>query len=383
VNGIEWGLPPVADEDFRAVSVDPQGMNRFWIEHYASRFIPAGGSKVKWLQGREGSGKSHALHQLALGARDGGMLVVELDARTEWLRGIEEFVRAVLQKLPYQSVLTALSCQVIRTMGYDPNEVGDPASLLDWLVSNRGRMRERALADVREAVDRTISVLDIDLNLKTAIGFGLDRALGAASQDSDDVAVWFRGGKVTRGRLAAVGLSRPLSKLNARGILQGWGAAALAAGLPGLLVTVDNLDQVMAPKREGAPYYTRLRREETYEMLRQFIDDGDALPGVWLVMAARPELFTDERAGFKSYPALDARVVNEIETRALNRFEDHVDWDRVWTQDPDSLTMLVGKWAQHLHTNVVALPPPQGRVSPVRRAVLALSQEVERHDDAP
>lgn len=267
-----------------------------------------------------------------------------------------------------------------RERGYDAGEVGEPSSLLEWLVTSRGRIRERALADVREAVDRTISELDIDLNLKTAIGFGLDRTLGAASLDSDDVNVWFQGGKVTRGRLAAVGLSRPLSKLNARGILQGWGVVALAAGLPGLLITVDNFDQVMAPKTENAPYYTRLRREETYEMLRQFIDDADALQGIWLVVAARPELFSDERRGIKSYPALDARVVNEVEARALNRFEDHVDWDRLWAQDPDSLTMLMERWAEYLHTNRIALPPSPGRVSPVRRSVLALGQEVERHD---
>lgn len=380
MNRIEQGLPPTIDDAFRAVSVDTGAMNRFWVEHYACRFIPAGGSKVKWIQGREGSGKSHALHQLALEARHVGMLVVELDAQTEWLRGIEEFVRSLLQKLPYETVLYALSRQVINKMGYDAGEVGEPSSLLEWLVTSRGRIRERALADVREAVDRTISELDIDLNLKTAIGFGLDRTLGAASLDSDDVNVWFQGGKVTRGRLAAVGLSRPLSKLNARGILQGWGVVALAAGLPGLLITVDNFDQVMAPKTENAPYYTRLRREETYEMLRQFIDDADALQGIWLVVAARPELFSDERRGIKSYPALDARVVNEVEARALNRFEDHVDWDRLWAQDPDSLTMLMERWAEYLHTNRIALPPSPGRVSPVRRSVLALGQEVERHD---
>lgn len=375
MNEKEWGQPPQDEDAFTAVSVDPAGIQQFWADHYVSRFIPQGGSKVKWIRGREGSGKSHALRQLAYQARNRGMVAVALDAHVTSLRGIHEFVRAVLHELPYGTILGQLSQRVIQNMGYQPNEVPAGVPFLSWLVDVHGRIRKRAISDIHEAVDRTIDPLDIDLNLKTAIGFGLDQVFKTTDADSADIDMWFRGEKVGRSRLAAVKLSTSLSKLNARAVLQGWGVTTLAAGLPGILITVDGFEQVMAPKTEGAPHYTPRRREETYEMVRQFIDDGDSLTGIWIVFSATGELFEEKRRGFKSYPALDARVLNVVQSQELNRFEDQLDWDRIWEESPGLLDTLISRWADFFH-----LPPSPpvahaGTVSPVRRSILALRQE--------
>jgi hypothetical protein len=371
VSNEAWGEPPQDSSTFASVSVDPRGIHRFWVDNYVKRFIPQGGSKVKWIQGSAGSGKSHALLQLAQNARADGMLVVEMDAHKVWLRGIHEFVRAVLQGLPYQEILERLGEHVIENMGYQPDDIPAGTFFSRWLVESHGRLPARAHSDIHEAVDRMIGPLDMDLNLKIALGFGVDRVLGALEGDSADLDGWFRGDKVTRGRLASLGLSTPLSKLNARAVLQGWGVAALKAGFPGLLITVDGFEQVIAPKADDAPYYTRLRREETYEMVRQFIDDGDSLAGVWMVFSATKELFDDDRRGFKSYPALAARVHNDVRTRQFNRFQDLLDWDRLW-DDAALLEELVSRWAEVRNLPPVSPAAPAGMVSPVRRSVLAL-----------
>jgi hypothetical protein len=369
----EWGRPPREPRVLQDLFVDFGGVQDFWLTNYVGRFIPHGGSKVKWIRGREGAGKSHLLRSLALAAEASGMLTAELDAQATSLRGIDEFVRAVLGALDYRRVIDRLSEQVVVQMGYDPEDVAGDDSFLAWLVREHTRVETRASAAIREAV---LKPLDIDLNLKTALGFALDRTLGANNSGFEELDRWFRGERVTRGRLASIGLSRPLNKLNARAILQGWGSAILAAGLNGLLITVDGLEQVLAPKTEGSPYYTRMRREETYEMLRQFIDDGDALAGIWIVVAARPEVFDDPRHGFPSYPALDARITNEVHAFDTNRFEDMLDWDRVVEQNPDCLVKLVDRWAAYLGVSPREPAPLAGSVSAVRRSVLALKPEV-------
>lgn len=363
-------IPPCEGDELWKVSVDPSAVQGFWEANYVRRFIPLGGSKVKWIMGREGSGKTHALRQLAMMCRRANFLVAEVDAGTVPIRGMQEFCRAVLAQLNWEPIFAALSRDVIRHLGYDYEAVPPDRLFLSWLVEERGRVRERGVREIREAVEQVIGSIDLLPNLKTAIGLGLDERLGVHHAEMEILSAWFRGELLPKRQLAVLGLTQSLNRWNGRAILQGWGGLTMKAGLGGILICLDRLEQMLAPKEDGKPYYTRGRRDEFYEMLRQFIDDGDALRGIWIVIAARPELFQDVKKGVKTYPALDARISQEIQSVDINRFADCLDWDRLFQMDRDAQSELARKWAQTLGVPLLANPVREsGMVSPVRRTV--------------
>ncbi len=365
------GEPPESPALLQRVSVDPAGMIGFLVDHYAQRFIPAGGSKVKWILGTPGSGKTHALRMLEAGAAQAGLLTVALDAGHTPLRGIQEFTQAVLSQLDTTEICRGLCDTVIQSMGYDTESLPPAATLLGWLVAERGRIHERVVADIREHVDQTVSRIDADLSLKVAVSLKVAELLGVPSPDPDTLRTWILGQPLKKPLMARLGITQALNRQNARAILQGWAALARAAGLGGLLITVDRLEQLVAAKSPGSSVsYTPLRREETYEMLREFIDDGDQLPGLWLVLAARPELFSEEKRGIPSYPALKDRVSTEVKSVELNRFLDQLEWDRILDADGAILPRAAEAWAGATGGTPRVAPLP-GAVSPMRRTVLA------------
>lgn len=343
----------------------------FLAEHYAQRFIPEGGSKVKWILGTPGAGKSHALKMLEAAAAEAGLLAVALDAGEVPLRGIQEFTQAVLSQLDTTAICRGLCDAVIQKMGYDAASLPPDTALLAWMVAERGRIHERAAAEIREEVDRAVSGVDADLSLKVAVSLKMAELLGVPSPDPDTLAAWILGQPLKKPLMARLGITQALNRQNARAILQGWASLARAAGRGGLLITVDRLEQLVAAKSPGsAVSYTPLRREEAYEMLREFIDDGDELPGLWLVLAARPELFSDEKRGIPSYPALKDRVSTEVKSVELNRFLDQLEWDRILDSDDTVLRRAAQAWAGATGGTPRVAPLP-GAVSPMRRTVLA------------
>ncbi len=365
------GEPPIERGLLRQVSVDPSDMTAFLREHYAQRFIPQGGSKVKWIIGSPGSGKTHALRMLEMAASEDGLLTLALDAGATPLRGIQEFGQAVVAQLDTTQILRGLRDSVVRRLGYDTASIPPSTTFLDWLVAERGRIRVTGMADIREHVDQLLAPVDVDLSLKVAASFKVGELLGVPSPDAETLDAWLRGEPLRKPLMKRLGLTQALNRQNARAILQGWAVLARTAGRGGLLITVDRLEQLVAPKGDGTTvYYTAGRREEAYEMLREFIDDGDVLPGLWLVLAARPALYQDEKRGISSYPALKDRVSTELRSVELNRFLDWLDWDSVFAADPDAMQQVADHWAVATGGSA-RVAPTAGTMSQVRRTMLA------------
>ena len=82
-----------------------------------------------------------------------------------------------------------------------------------------------------------------------------------------------------------------------------------------------------------AVHYTKMKREDTYESIRQLIDDIDSMKNIMFVYAFDRELIDNENAGLKSYQALWMRIQNEIVGERFNRFTDMVDLDRLAAQE--------------------------------------------------
>ena len=134
--------------------------------------------------------------------------------------------------------------------------------------------------------------------------------------------------------LRSLGLSPArITRVNARHMLRSLAQVIHMAGYSGLLVTVDDMEILLSRSSLEPLHYTKLKREDTYESIRQLIDDIDTLKNIMFIFAFDRELLDNDKAGIKSYQALWMRIQSEIVSQRFNRFTDIVDMDRLAAQE--------------------------------------------------
>ena len=62
----------------------------FWREKYFQEFIRNGGSKIKFICGRQGSGKTHFLRLITSIAREENYKTVQFSAKDIWMHDFKE-----------------------------------------------------------------------------------------------------------------------------------------------------------------------------------------------------------------------------------------------------------------------------------------------------
>jgi hypothetical protein len=130
-------------------------------------------------------------------------------------------------------------------------------------------------------------------------------------------------------QLRALGLSpTSVTRYNARHLLRSLAEVVHLGGHPGLLIVIDDMEALLNRAQSEAIRYTKLRREDTYESIRQLIDDIDSMHYVMFLMCFDRALMDDESYGMKSYQALWMRIQSEVVSTRFNRFADIIDLDR-------------------------------------------------------
>lgn len=122
------------------------------------------------------------------------------------------------------------------------------------------------------------------------------------------------------------------------------------AGYRGLIVCIDDLEMVMNRAAGSAMRYTKLRRNDAFESIRQLIDDIDNMRYIMFLFGFERSLMDNENTGFKTYQALWMRIQNEVVSTRFNRFADIIDLDRYAEEfyTEDVLIEMSGKIAQVL-----------------------------------
>ena len=124
-----------------------------------------------------------------------------------------------------------------------------------------------------------------------------------------------------------------ITKYNARHMLRSLAELVRMGGHSGLFVTIDDMEILTSRSSLEAIHYTKVKREDTYESVRQLIDDIDSMKNIMFAYAFDRELLDNENAGIKSYQALWMRIQNEIVGERFNRFADMIDMDRLAMQE--------------------------------------------------
>lgn len=304
----------------------------FWKEKYLEEYIRYGGSKIKFITGRMGSGKSYMLHLMTKMAAEGNYRVVSFSAKDIWLNDFKEIYFEMLRQCDLMECLQGCCKKIVEQMGYTYEEIPEGLTFMDYLSGeNMGDALTRR--EIRTQLKEMF--LDnplLDNNFALACSMLTGSLLGYPILEEQSKAVllgWLAGDrtiKLTQVRSLGLSPSR-ITKYNARHMLRSLAEVVHMGGFAGIFAAVDDLDILISRSSLEPIHYTKMKREDTYESIRQLIDEIDSLKHLMFVFAFDRGLMDDENAGLKSYQALWMRIQTEITGERFNRFSDIIDLD--------------------------------------------------------
>ncbi len=351
---LKAGLPPGDAATARLVSAGIGFVSDFIRDMYLP-YIAQGGSKIKFVTGREGSGKTHLLELILADAADAGYITASFSAKSIWLNDFKEIYFEILRSVDLMACLAGCRDGIIREMGFRPEDIASNDTFADYLAAENqlDAITKREIRQLISGMFLKNPLMDHNFAFACSLLTGYLLGYPTLEEPSRELLLgWLSGSKDVRlPALRKLGLSPArITKFNARHMLRSLSQAVRAAGYKGMFIAIDDLDILISDDSLEELHYTKMRREDTYESLRQLIDEIDTLSGVFFTFAFRRDLIDDDKRGLKSYQALWMRIQNEVSSKRFNRFADIIDLDALAKQEygPAIITEMSKKLADAL-----------------------------------
>lgn len=341
----------------QSLTVGLEPLTGFLRRHYLEAYLPEGGSKIKFAVGRPGSGKTHLAACLLHEAEELGYLTVSFSAGEVWLHDFRETYLGILRRCSLDGILSDCAAQIVREMGYDSAEVGENRRFLDYLAE-KGEGDALSKGEIRSALRRVFTRNPLlDSSFAACCSLLVGDTLGypvLEPANRELILAYLNGSKAVKpAQIRALGVTPSgITRYNARNLLRSLSELVHLGGRPGLLLVIDDLELLLHRGGEGRLNYTKLRREDAYESIRQLIDDIDSMHHLMVLFCADRELLDNENYGMKSYQALWLRVQNEVVSTRFNRFADILDLDRYADEcyDTETLRRMSERFAEALRS---------------------------------
>lgn len=319
----------------------------FWQEKYLQEYIKNGGSKIKFITGRKGSGKSHFLRLMTDIAQKENYKTVQFSARNIWMHDFREIYMEIFRQCDIMECLEKISLYLIQEMGFDYHEIPEGMRFIDYLseTNQADALTKREIRVQLKHIFLENPMLDNNFALACSMLTG--SILGypvLETQNKNLLLAWLEGDRTIKlSQLRALDFypSR-ITKYNARHMLRSLTEVIHLGGYSGLFIAIDDLEILISRSSLEPVHYTKMKREDTYESIRQLIDDIDSMKYILFLYGFDRELLDNENAGLKSYQALWMRIQNEIVGERFNRFSDMADLDRLAAQEytPDVIISI-------------------------------------------
>jgi len=287
-----------------------------WAEVIAAdlpEFVGGGGALVRFVVGETPGATSRAKKSLRALSASAKLHFFDVDGSTTKLHLAHDLLGAIAGQIDFHEVMTSFLLEAVLEEGY---EVPDDAS--DFVLRDIAELNDVDPKSVHKIINARIrSAILRDRRLVRDVRYALwaiarEVLRGTPPEIASDVPRrWLRGEVSSLRELRAFGIVQKVNRYNARSILR-----SILSWLPnskwnGSIVYVD-AGRLAAPRnlRDGTTYYTRAALSDTYEVMREFIDDTDDMSHVVLVYAMPPEFLSIEPKGrgMGAYQALQFRV---------------------------------------------------------------------------
>ncbi|MBF0353549.1 MAG: DUF2791 family P-loop domain-containing protein [SAR324 cluster bacterium] len=270
------------------------------IEDDLENYIGQGGSKVRFINGDYGDGKTHfmsVIQHLALEKKFAVSFVV------------------LTREVPIHKFEVVYQ-QIVQQLRSSEEQSGLRPLVTQWLNS-----LEESLTDKPDAVIALTESLrnlpGMNLNFANALSGMLEHRFMAKNLEHPEenesrqeiLFQWLEGQKISKKDLQPFQIFESLSKTNSKHLLRSLIAFLKYLGYQGLILLLDELETIIA---QGTAV-----RNSAYENIRLLIDNTEQTEFMHIFFSIIPDVLSSEK-GFKSYDALWSRVRSVGEGKKLN-----------------------------------------------------------------
>lgn len=277
-------------------------------------YIAQGGSKVRFVNGDYGDGKTHFLSVVRNLALDEGFAVAFVVlTRDVPLHRFELVYRELVRRLHGSAEgsegIRALVHRWIESLG---PKVPEPATDPIDAAAEEAPSKAPGLAETLRALPEM--ELGFANALSALVGLHRDPLREGETEQSREEAretlyQWLEGGKPTRRVLKSFQIFEVLDKTNSKRLLASLIAFLRHIGHSGLVVLLDEVETVMAQSASV--------RNAAFENIRLLIDSTDQSRFLHLFFSIIPDVLISDK-GFRSYDALWSRVRTLGDDKRLN-----------------------------------------------------------------
>jgi len=330
------GEPP-ENNIINQLSVGVNFITDFWRQEYFKDYIKEGGSKIKFITGQPGSGKSHLLKLMSSIAKEENYVTVSFSAKDIWLNDFKEIYKEIIKRCDFSALLNKICNNVIRELGFNPEEISVGQNFINYLseTGNNDPLTRRSIIIYLNNIFLNNPLMDNNFAYVCSLLCGGILGHPLLEKYNEQMLLsWIHcDNTVKLSSLRKLGFfpSR-ISKYNARHMLRSLTEIIKLAGYSGLFVCIDNLDEILNKSSISLLHYTKMKREDSYESIRQLIDEIDTFRNIMFVFSFERKLIDNDGKGLKSYQALWMRIQNEVVGKRLNKFTDFLDLDKLAVQ---------------------------------------------------
>lgn len=314
IESLRKGIPPQ-----RFVSSYASGNEKF-LGNVRKRHLdtPSTRGRIRFISGSWGAGKTHFLRLLREEAFSAGYLVstVELSADSTPFNKFEQVFFEIVRKITSPEM-------------YREGDVSRAAPFAE--VLRRHLFAAAGSADVvshdrfREAREQLMGSNDLDIDFRRMIAHYWETFLpeggdpAALEERRGQIMQWFAGEGTIGLYRREYGVQKLVNRTNARSMLQCLSRFAIDAGHRGLLILLDEAEMTHSILRKSS-------LKQAHNNLLHLINSIEESEGLFLVYAATPDFYSDDKYGITIYGALSQRI-GRPEDRAPRAL------DRVWNID--------------------------------------------------
>ncbi len=300
------------------MSLDSAEWTRLLQIEYLSDFIQSGGSAVKIAVVRP-EHASAAAQSVTRSADDLGYQVAQASAGRTRIHMIDQLFYAVARQTDWDALTERWLRTLLRENGVS---VPDTTALqeTETIAGLNGLLVPDLLGQINRFITNAL-LRDYRLSkeFRTAMTMLCRAYLNPHDVGSGDAVVikqWLHGEKCNLTALKRLQIYQKIGRHNARLLLNSLAIWTHKAGCAGLALILDISAVVTeSDPSPGALRYARGSVLDTYELLREFIDDTDETSYLLLVALAGSGLLDDPKRSVDHYQALKLRISNDVHDR--------------------------------------------------------------------
>ena len=300
-----------------------------WIgrlrEEYLSDFVAAGGAAVKIVVAAP-QDADRVASAVETAAREHAYFVAHVDAGNTRLHMIQDIFHEVARQVDWDGDVERYLRRVFRESGIHTDGVSSVRDVSRIALENNMQREDLLRKAVQLIPNRVRSNTALPKQFQKAIEalcYGTIDPWDITPTDAEMIKLWLTGQKCSLAVLKRLHIYQRIGRHNARLLLASLARWLHEVGHAGLALVVD-INAVVAdpPLCHSQVRYRRDALLDTYEVIRQFIDDTDEMSHLLIVVVAGPGLLDgrpdppkERRRSLYNYEALRMRLVDDVHDR--------------------------------------------------------------------